>query len=123
MGYDPIFKQQPGPAAIQPAPTTASSQPTVAAPANPYGNQPSMIQSYAAQVPNMGYEPALSAGVSSPGSSNQQFDYASAIDPALETVAPPTSTATQFQQPGAAAFGNDLKKEMQSTNSTEVKGE
>jgi hypothetical protein len=38
---------------------------------------------------SMGYEASLSAGVSSPGSASNQFDYTSAIDPALEASAPP----------------------------------
>jgi hypothetical protein len=70
-----------------------------------------MMQGY----PNMGYDPALSAGVSSPGSSGQQFDYASAIDPALEAVAP-GGTPHQFQQtqPGMPNFREDLKREAHS---------
>jgi hypothetical protein len=54
-----------------------------------------MIPGYGA-APNMNnYDPALSAGVSSPGSASQQFDYnVSAIDPALEGVGPTTSSAT-----------------------------
>lgn len=104
LGYDPIFKQQPGPAAIQPAPSSAPPQAPLAATANPYGNQPQMLQSgYGASVTNMGYvEPALSAGVSSPGSATQQFDYASAIDPALEAAAAPVAPAAASTQLQAA---------------------
>jgi hypothetical protein len=80
-----------------------------------------MLQSgYGAPVTNMGYEPALSAGVSSPGSTSQQFDYASAIDPALEAAAPPPTTTSnnQFQQPpsGMPNFREGLKREMQSAS-------
>jgi hypothetical protein len=67
----------------------------------------------------MGYEPALSAGVSSPGSTSQQFDYSSAIDPALEAVVPPpASSANQFQQStsGMPNFREDLKRELQSAS-------
>jgi hypothetical protein len=74
---------------------------------------------YGVQVPNMGYEPALSAGVSSPGSASQQFDYSSAIDPALEAVVPPTANnANQFQQSpsGMPNFREDLKRELQSAS-------
>lgn len=92
LGYDPIFKQQPGPAAIQPAPSSAPSAGGIPATSNPYGNQPQMLPAYGTAA-NMSYDPALSAGVSSPGSGSQQFDYASAIDPALEAVAPSTTPA------------------------------
>ncbi|TAQ88480.1 hypothetical protein B7494_g3189 [Chlorociboria aeruginascens] len=116
MGYDPIFKQQPGPTAIQPAPSSAPSQSSIAATSNPYGNQPQMLQGgYGAPVNNMSYDPALSAGVSSPGSGSQQFDYTSAIDPALEAAAPPNAT-TQFTQPGMPNFREDLKRELQSAS-------
>ena len=66
----------------------------------------------------MGYEPALSAGVSSPGSTSQQFDYSSAIDPALEAVVPPpTSSTNQFQQTsGMPSFREELKRELQSAS-------
>lgn len=67
----------------------------------------------------MGYEPALSAGVSSPGSTGQQFDYSSAIDPALEAVVPPTTKGSnQFQQSqtGMPNFREDLKRELQSAS-------
>lgn len=64
----------------------------------------------------MNYDPALSAGVSSPGSSNQQFDYTSAIDPALEAVAP-AGNANQFQQaPGMANSRIDLERELHSAS-------
>ncbi|KAI9050918.1 hypothetical protein LZ554_005030 [Drepanopeziza brunnea f. sp. 'monogermtubi'] len=87
LGYDPIFKQSPGPAAIQPAPTSGSSMGGSPASSNPYGNQPHMLQGYGAH-PNMpAYDPALSSGV--PQAPNQ-YDYASAIDPSLsEAAAPP----------------------------------
>lgn len=74
---------------------------------------------YGAQVPNMGYEQALSAGVSSPGSASQQFDYSSAIDPALEAASAPTaSNANQFQQSpsGMPNFREDLKRELHSAS-------
>ncbi|KAH6663867.1 hypothetical protein B0J14DRAFT_494267 [Halenospora varia] len=91
LGYDPIFKQQPGPAAIQPAPSSAPSQAGSTATAqNPYGAPPMLSGGYVAG-PNMSYEASLSTGVSSPGSASQQFDYTSAIDPALEAAAPPAA--------------------------------
>lgn len=71
----------------------------------------------------MGYvEPALSAGVSSPGSATQQFDYASAIDPALEAAAAPVAPAaasTQLQAattPGMPNLRKDHNHEMQSAS-------
>jgi white-opaque regulator 2 len=67
----------------------------------------------------MGYEPALSAGVSSPGSTSQQFDYSSAIDPALEAVVPPPAKSSGQFQPtssGMPNFREDLKRELQSAS-------
>ncbi|KAF2279458.1 uncharacterized protein EI97DRAFT_448208 [Westerdykella ornata] len=81
-GYDPIFKQQPGPAQIQPAPGSASHQ--TPAPAS----SPSVSSSYSGQVPH-GYAPAVSAGYVPPatgsGPSHQPHENFShpAIDPAL----------------------------------------
>lgn len=55
----------------------------------------------AAYTQAMGYDPALSASVSSPGSAGQSYDYASAIDPALESSGPPQSAPSNlFTQPG-----------------------
>lgn len=108
LGYDPIFKQQPGPSPIQPAPSSAPLQAATLATANPYGNQPSMLQGYGAQVPAMAFDPSLSAGVSSPGSA-QQFDYSSAIDPALEAVAAPQG-APQFTQGTEFFYGDELSR-------------
>jgi hypothetical protein len=68
---------------------------------------------------SMAYDPALSAGVSSPGSTSQQFDYTSAIDPALEAVAPSTTTASAAYQtttPGMPQFREDLKRDVQSAS-------
>ncbi|KAG4443579.1 hypothetical protein IFR05_000956 [Cadophora sp. M221] len=101
LGYDPIFKQQPGPPAIQPAPSSAPSLSGMVATSNPYGQQPQMLTGYGAPPPNMSaYDPALSAGVSSPGSAHQQYDYTNAIDPALADVAaapPVNTTAPPYQ--------------------------
>jgi hypothetical protein len=69
---------------------------------------------------NMAYDPTLSAGVSSPGSASQQFDYTSAIDPALEAAAPPTTAASgasyQTTTPGMPNFREDLKRDVQSAS-------
>ncbi|KAG9232057.1 hypothetical protein BJ875DRAFT_97011 [Amylocarpus encephaloides] len=92
MGYDPIFKQQPqGPTSIQPAPSSASTQAGSPATANPYGNQQNM---YSMPTAPIGYD-ASSAGVSSPGSANQPYDYTNAIDPALE-AAPPAAANSAY---------------------------
>ncbi|KAG4417343.1 hypothetical protein IFR04_009484 [Cadophora malorum] len=101
LGYDPIFKQQPGPAAIQPAPSSAPSLGGMVATSNPYGQQPQMLTNYGAPPANMSsYDPALSAGVSSPGSVHPQYDYTNAIDPALADVAaaPPVNTTAPTYQ-------------------------
>lgn len=94
LGYDPIFKQQPGPSPIQPAPSSAPLQAANLATANPYGNQPSMLQGYGPPVPTM-YDPSLSAG---PPAAGQHFDYASAIDPALEAVAAAPGAPNPYSQ-------------------------
>lgn len=74
-----------------------------------------MLTGYGGAPPNMSYDPALSAGVSSPGSASQHYDYTSAIDPALEAVAPPSVSATaptyQTTSPGMPIFREDLKRD------------
>lgn len=100
LGYDPIFKQQPGPAQIQPAPNAAptphSSTPPVPAAALP---APANFQS---QVPQ-GYAPASSAGyapaaaATSAGHDPQAFN---AIDPALAAAAAPQMHPGQPQYNG-----------------------
>lgn len=82
LGYDPIFKQQSGPAQIQPAPNSApaphatSAPPAPAPPASTYSQSP---------VPQ-GYAPASSSGyaAAAPATSgeHQQPNF-HAIDPAL----------------------------------------
>ncbi|RKF54941.1 putative protein/C6 finger domain protein [Golovinomyces cichoracearum] len=84
LGYDPIFKQQPGPTAIQPAPSSTPSVGSILVSSNPYGSQPHILSGgYGAT--NMACDPALPAG---PLASGQGFDYTSAIDPALEGTGP-----------------------------------
>ncbi|KAM3073056.1 hypothetical protein ACMFMG_008773 [Clarireedia jacksonii] len=112
LGYDPIFKQQPGPAAIQPAPSSAPAQASAVATANPYGHQPQMLHSYGPAA--MPYDPALSAGASA--SAGQHFDYSSAIDPALEAAAPPPAAANFHNTiPGMPIF-RDINRDMQSAS-------
>jgi white-opaque regulator 2 len=66
----------------------------------------------------MAYDPALSAGVSSPGSGSGQYDYTSAIDPALEAATPSTAASNIFQPTtsGMPTFRDDLKREVHSAS-------
>ncbi|KAL5396520.1 hypothetical protein PMIN02_003128 [Paraphaeosphaeria minitans] len=89
LGYDPIFKQQPGPANLQPAPNTTQHQPSVPATSPPA----SASSQYSPQVPQgyapastVGYAPAASTASSTP-SHHDNFNN-SAIDPALAATDP-----------------------------------
>lgn len=113
LGYDPIFKQQPGPAPIQPAPSSVPLQGSLQNTSSLY-TQNMLPSGYGPPVTNMGYDPALTSGVSSPGSANPQFDYASAIDPALADAAPAHSN--QYAPVVRPNFQEDLKREIQSTS-------
>ena len=79
LGYDPIFKSQPGPAPIQPAPSAAPSMQPHLATSSPYPPPPQGYMPAGSQP----YPPSLTAGATSPDSS-EPYDYAAAIDPALE---------------------------------------
>ncbi|GJC80559.1 hypothetical protein ColLi_03397 [Colletotrichum liriopes] len=127
LGYDPIFKQQPGPSAIQPAPNTqriptptvpsvpSSVPPTVptvpSTPAvppvpvpvsssNPYGAQPAVLpSSYNPPVAasHSPLDPALSSTTPSV-KTETTYDFAAPIDPALQTLpAPVTVPSIQTQ--------------------------
>ncbi|PMD62230.1 uncharacterized protein K444DRAFT_627194 [Hyaloscypha bicolor E] len=85
LGYNTLFKVQPGPIAIRLVPSIVPSQGYLVAIANPYGNQSQMLGP-ANSIPIMGYDPALSAGISSPGQATQKLKYTSAIDPVLEST-------------------------------------
>jgi hypothetical protein len=116
MGYDPIFKQQPGTAAIQIAPSSASAQSGLAATANPYQAQPQMSYGMPPAT-TMGYENSLSAGVSSPGSANQnQFDQNSYIDPALEAAGPASAGGYQSSSGMPQLLHDTLRREMHSAS-------
>ncbi|EHL01239.1 hypothetical protein M7I_2782 [Glarea lozoyensis 74030] len=116
MGYDPIFKQQPGTAAIQIAPSSASAQSGLAATANPYQTQPQMSYGMPPAT-TMGYENSLSAGVSSPGSANQnQFDQNSYIDPALEAAGPASVGGYQSSSGMPQLLHDTLRREMHSAS-------
>ncbi|KAI2818700.1 hypothetical protein CBS115989_4962 [Aspergillus niger] len=76
LGYDPVFKQQPTPSAIQPAPNPHPS--LVVNPQDP-------STSYPAAPP--GYMPAASqpfAPSESPAPPSERYDYGTAIDPSLD---------------------------------------
>ncbi|KAG9186778.1 hypothetical protein G6011_09886 [Alternaria panax] len=86
LGYDPIFKQQSGPAQIQPAPNSAPAPHAT----NPPAPAPSSSNYSQSPVPQ-GYAPASSAGyaTAAPATSgeHQQANF-HAIDPALAQADP-----------------------------------
>ncbi|KAE8348091.1 hypothetical protein BDV28DRAFT_113466 [Aspergillus coremiiformis] len=80
LGYDPVFKQQPTPSAIQPAP---NSHPSLVV--NPQDPSTSSTPTYPAAPP--GYVPAISqpfAPSESPSTSTERYDYGASIDPTLD---------------------------------------
>ena len=85
MGYDPIFKQQPGPPVLQPAPSAAppptSETTTASAPLSSYPNVP---QGY---VPASGVNFSSNFASATPPnpSSDSTYDYGATIDPSLAT--------------------------------------
>ncbi|KAE8132976.1 hypothetical protein BDV38DRAFT_196208 [Aspergillus pseudotamarii] len=81
LGYDPVFKQQPTPSAIQPAPNPHPS--LVVNPQDP--STSSSTPTYPAAPP--GYVPAVSqpfAPSESPSTSTDRYDYGAPIDPTLD---------------------------------------
>ncbi|KAI4227403.1 MAG: hypothetical protein L6R36_002424 [Xanthoria steineri] len=81
LGYDPIFKSQPGPTAIQPAPSAAPSMQPTPSPAPPYPPPP---QGYVPASPQSYTPPNLVTSKSSPNpTSENPYDYHATIDPAL----------------------------------------
>ncbi|KAF2731188.1 hypothetical protein EJ04DRAFT_15615 [Polyplosphaeria fusca] len=83
LGYDPIFKQQPGPAQIQPAPNSTPHQAAVPAPAPPASTP------YSGPVPQ-GYAPATTTSYAPPVTTSHPSheNFNSAIDPALAATDP-----------------------------------
>jgi len=65
------------------------------------------MQGYGGQG-NMSYDPALSAAASSPNSA-QPYDYASAIDPALEAVSAAPIPAPIYSVPGMAHHSQEMQ--------------
>ncbi|KAB8258249.1 hypothetical protein BDV32DRAFT_126074 [Aspergillus pseudonomiae] len=81
LGYDPVFKQQPTPSAIQPAPNPHPS--LVVNPQDP--STSSSTPTYPSAPP--GYVPAVSqpfAPSESPSTSTERYDYGAQIDPTLD---------------------------------------
>ncbi|KAM7189516.1 hypothetical protein V8F33_009994 [Rhypophila sp. PSN 637] len=113
LGYDPIFKQQQGPAAIQPAPnsnqqqssvlqTIVSSTPTPTIPSSvahhPSYQPPAVPSSYSASLPsNVAFDSSIA---STPQSAKTEpgFDYSTAIDPALQGADTSSSRGTPSPQ-------------------------
>ncbi|TDZ72007.1 hypothetical protein CTRI78_v001601 [Colletotrichum trifolii] len=141
LGYDPIFKQQPGPSAIQPAPnaqrvptptvpsvpssipssvptlpsTPAAQVPVPVASSNPYGNQPAILPStYNPPVTaaHSSLDPALTPAAPAV-KTEATYDYAAAIDPALQGLPASASISSIQNQPFAAdpraGFDNHLR--------------
>ncbi|KAK3943246.1 transcriptional regulatory protein moc3 [Diplogelasinospora grovesii] len=105
LGYDPIFKQQQGPAAIQPAPNsqppapaTLASTPTLpSSTTRPY--QPTVVpSSYPPPLPSNAtfnsQVPTTPQGLRPEGG----FDYSTAIDPALQGADTTTAAGTPASQ-------------------------
>ncbi|KAL8712317.1 MAG: hypothetical protein Q9220_003468 [cf. Caloplaca sp. 1 TL-2023] len=102
LGYDPIFKSQPGPPAIQPAPSAAPSMQSTPSSATPYPPPPQGYVSASSQ-PYAPSNPMANRG--SPNSaSDQQYDYGNAIDPAL-------ASSLQSKTNSALFNGADLKRD------------
>ncbi|KAK4244880.1 hypothetical protein C7999DRAFT_43510 [Corynascus novoguineensis] len=110
LGYDPIFKQQHGPAAIQPAPSTQppAAAPSTTAPAPPVpSSTPHPYQpSYPPPLPSsIVPDPAVSAAPQNI-KTEPSYDYSTAIDPALQgadTAGSVGTRAPRSQQSNVAA--------------------
>lgn len=105
LGYDPIFKQNPGPTAIQPALSVGPpSNSSMSSSGNPYGNQPPMY------TQGMPYDQNMPGAVNSPGQAQQpqyaDYSAVSAIDPSLEALAPSHPNTAQARP----NFRDELEK-------------
>ncbi|KAF2231463.1 hypothetical protein EV356DRAFT_290640 [Viridothelium virens] len=85
LGYDPIFKQQPGPPALQPAPSAAPSAPSEATTAGTASASYSSIPQGYVPASSVSYVPGFPSTSSPNPSSDSAYDYGAAIDPALAT--------------------------------------
>ncbi|KAK4198347.1 hypothetical protein QBC40DRAFT_308320 [Triangularia verruculosa] len=113
LGYDPIFKQQPGPTAIQPAPsgqqqqqpqqpptpsTLASPAPTVLSSSTAHSYPPTTTASYPPPpASSVAFDSSASATPQSV-KTDQQYDYSAAIDPALQGAEASNAPALHYQQ-------------------------
>lgn len=114
LGYDPIFKQQQGPAAIQPAPSSQPSTPSAVPSTTPTVPSSSTNHSYQATYPP---PPAPIVAFESPVSTTPQsvktdtpYDYSAAIDPALQAADASSATGTSgshYQQQVKAEPGSN----------------
>lgn len=102
LGYDPIFKAQPGPAAIQPAPSTGLAPRLIASAYSTY-----LVSSIGGQS----YAQTISTG-SSPASSCEAYDYPS-IDPSLDAsiTHPQMSSAAIIMEP-QGTYRPELKRRL-----------
>ncbi|KAI4214602.1 MAG: hypothetical protein LQ351_003019 [Letrouitia transgressa] len=80
LGYDPIFKAQPGPTAIQPAPTAAPAMQTTPASSSPFS---AAQQGYALAGSQTYASPGLPANANPSNPATDASFYGNAIDPAL----------------------------------------
>lgn len=103
LGYDPIFKPQPGPAAIQPAPSSAGPTQIPPSTSVPYGTPNTAVVSTV-------YTPAMPTAGSSPASSYEPYDYP--VDPLLEasTPIPPHPGAMSMLVETSTMYRPDLKR-------------
>lgn len=101
MGYDPIFKAQPGPAAIQPAPSSAGPTQIPSSTSVPYGASNTTVG-------GMVYTSAMSTMEGSP--TCETYDYP--VDPLLEASAPIPAHpgAMSILAETSAAYRPDLKR-------------
>lgn len=103
QGYDPVFKNAPGPAAIQPAPSSAPHAGGISSTSHPYGNQSHLLSNTSYGTGNMAYDPAA---MNAAAAGHQVYDYASAIDPALEAALPAAGTPYHQATPGMSYIRN-----------------
>ncbi|KAK4121623.1 hypothetical protein N657DRAFT_577165 [Parathielavia appendiculata] len=108
MGYDPIFKQQHGPAAIQPAPSTqtppAVSTTAVQAPTLPSSAPHPYQPTYSPSVPSTIAHDSSAIPSTAPYSVKPEpgYEYSTAIDPALQGTDAAGTRAPRYQQSNAA---------------------
>ncbi|KAK4040259.1 hypothetical protein C8A01DRAFT_15835 [Parachaetomium inaequale] len=108
LGYDPIFKQQHGPAAIQPAPSTqpTAAPPTaVPAPAVPSSASHPYPASYPPSLPSTIVPDSVASTTPQSIKTEPSYDYSTAIDPALQgadTAGSAGTRAPRYHQSNAA---------------------